>query len=681
MRIGGCGESAADDALAATLHSVWLSGCLAFMTFLTPWSALLVAAVVLPALVLLYLLKLRRLPVRIPSTLLWRQAYIDLQANVPFQRLRASLLLLIQFLLLAALLLAFAQPVLTDGAQPAGRIIVLVDVSASMRARDINPDDPQRTRLDEALDRARLIIDNASRSDRQVQIMIATFGRTARVISSFESNRSILLDALERVQPTDEQADLTAALRLTEAFASRAEMDSDPPEVVLLSDGGVGRGEQISGFDLRAGRFRYVRIGPGLRDNIDNVGITAFTARRNYENPVRVDVFGRLTNAAAEPIEVAVTLRADDADPLPLIMTIPAATDQAAGERSFTATLDIGGSALLTLTHNYNDALASDNSAALVVPAGRKPRIAMMHPDSDADADPFIVELLRAADPQELIVMTGEQFAAQIGSAVDAPLPYDFVLFDRVAPQRLPNAPSLMFGVAPPGVNVVEPNETGGKSVLRWDRQHPLMEYVELDAVRFAGFGGFVLPARAEPLAWGPDGPIIAVLQRGNTSHVAVGFELRRSDWPLHVSFAVFMQNVLDQLVAAGGAAEAFGFQPGASISVEPKLGSRVVEIAGPLDVSVSVDGPGPVILPPLRLVGVYELTGVQPSFHRLPTNVLSDQESDTRPAATLRVNAESVGAESATDAAARPLWPVLIAAAFLLAILEWIVWCLRSRG
>ncbi len=94
------------------------------------------AGVVVPLLLLLYFLKLRRLMLRIPTTLLWRESTQDLQVNVPFQRLRASLLLFLQLLLLAALLAALAQPVLQTEAPPSARVILLIDRSASMNATD-----------------------------------------------------------------------------------------------------------------------------------------------------------------------------------------------------------------------------------------------------------------------------------------------------------------------------------------------------------------------------------------------------------------------------------------------------------------------------------------------------------------------------------------------------------------
>src|SRR5215218_7750769 len=124
-----------------------------FPTFLNPWTAALAGAIVVPSLLILYFLKLRRREMPVPSTLLWKKAVQDLQVNAPFQRLRRNLLLFLQLLLLFLLLLAFSRPVTNYTPGAGTTTVILIDRSASMSAKD--PDLKGNTRLDEAKRRAR----------------------------------------------------------------------------------------------------------------------------------------------------------------------------------------------------------------------------------------------------------------------------------------------------------------------------------------------------------------------------------------------------------------------------------------------------------------------------------------------------------------------------------------------
>src|SRR3954451_11026399 len=118
-----------------------------FPHFLSPFTAILAAMVAIPALLILYFLKLRRREVDIASTFLWKKAIQDLQVNAPFQKLRRNLLLLLQLLLLLLLCLALSRPVSNYTPGPGKTTVILIDRSASMSARD---QENGKTRLDEA---------------------------------------------------------------------------------------------------------------------------------------------------------------------------------------------------------------------------------------------------------------------------------------------------------------------------------------------------------------------------------------------------------------------------------------------------------------------------------------------------------------------------------------------------
>src|SRR5271169_496636 len=114
------------------------------------WAAL---AGIPVGIIALYFLKLRRRPVRVPSTILWRRSLEDLHVNSLFQRLRRNLLLFLQLLAVALAMLALAGPRLKGTAGQGQRFVLLIDSSASMSATDIAP-----TRLARAKEQAKKVV-------------------------------------------------------------------------------------------------------------------------------------------------------------------------------------------------------------------------------------------------------------------------------------------------------------------------------------------------------------------------------------------------------------------------------------------------------------------------------------------------------------------------------------------
>src|SRR5437660_8363736 len=174
------------------------------MSILAPAAAVL--ALTLPAIVALYFLRIMR-PTRIvPALHLWPDQIRDRQANVPWQKLRFGWLLLLQLLVAAFLVAAAAQPALPASASLAPHNIVLLDASASMQAKDVQP-----SRLDEAKRQVGVMIDQLGPQDRMTLIAVQS---TARIVGSGSGDHDALHRALNAIAPANGPADLSAALSL-----------------------------------------------------------------------------------------------------------------------------------------------------------------------------------------------------------------------------------------------------------------------------------------------------------------------------------------------------------------------------------------------------------------------------------------------------------------------------------
>src|SRR6266567_3268940 len=188
---------------------------LAIPSFLNTLPAAIAAGIVVPSLLLLYFLKLKRRELVISSTLLWKKAIQDLQVNAPFQRLRRNLLLLLQLLLLALLCLALSRPVANFTPGAAKLTVILIDRSASMSATE-DFGGSKHTRLEEAKKQARALVDSMTRKDTAIVI---AFDDSAEVVQPLTTDAAALRAAIDKVEPTNRRSKLKLAYKLAEAQA------------------------------------------------------------------------------------------------------------------------------------------------------------------------------------------------------------------------------------------------------------------------------------------------------------------------------------------------------------------------------------------------------------------------------------------------------------------------------
>jgi len=237
------------------------------MQLLTP-AGLGLLALAIPIL-LLYMLKLRRKPVQVSSTLLWERMLRDQQANTPWQKLKRNLLLFLQLLILTALALALARPALITPVVASGSVIVLLDASASMNATDIRP-----SRFENARRAAQTILNSLSNGAQMTLILV---GDTPQTLISAETDQTLLGSALAAAQPSQGSANWPNAF----ALAAGAAQNSPNVTFIILSDGGL----PATGLPALPGQVRYVPIGTSA----DNLAISALALRSDQ-------LFAEITN-------------------------------------------------------------------------------------------------------------------------------------------------------------------------------------------------------------------------------------------------------------------------------------------------------------------------------------------------------------------------------------------------
>lgn len=651
--------------------------------FLDPAAGIVAASLALPALLLLYFLKLRRRPVRISSTLLWDRAVEDLQVNTPFRWLRPSLLLLLQVLALALLAGALGRPALLDpGAPPAGRLIILIDRSASMNATD--GDEDGATRLD-AAKKAAAELTRRLRAD-QTEAMVVSFAAEPRIEAPYTTAAGLLTDAIIGVRPTDQPADLDAALALVRAFAGSAGEESEavPTTLYLFSDGDLPPTAADSAGAIGGAGLLFRRVGPAPDASRDNLGIVAISARRDEADPNLLRLFARVQSTSAEPIETALTVRLDDAPASAATLSIPAADESGPAELPVTITFPAPAGGLVVASIARTDALQADNSAALVAspPSDRR---AWLVSAGAPNADLREALALMVSAPEALRTMSLPEYERALPLA---PTPPDLLIFDRVRPTALPPIPSISIGATLPipGLGVTDAAEPRATRFLTWRRTHPLLRDVVLDAVIVQRPLALTLPEEQPSvasivLAQGEDGPLIALLDQGAVRRVIVAFDLDASTWPLSYSFPIFIANAVESLTGAGASGLARAFRTTEPITLRAAPEARTVEVSGPVELTAPVrDDDRSAALGALPLAGVYTARGASARDAVIAVNMANPAESRIGSADSVEVGGAAASAGPGASGSPREIWFWFVLGAASLLTVEWFLFAWQMR-
>ena len=190
------------------------------MSFLSPL-AFAILGVAAP-LVLLYFLKVRRRERRVSSLMLWGAELRDREASAFFQRLQRDPLLILQILALIALAVALARPVVTVSGEGARKVVVVLDTSASMKARDVSPSRFEAARAEAASFVRRL--------GEGAEIMVIESGVQPHVTAALGRDRDRALSAIRAARPRDLPQRLPEALR-----TARALVGADPVSYTHLT--------------------------------------------------------------------------------------------------------------------------------------------------------------------------------------------------------------------------------------------------------------------------------------------------------------------------------------------------------------------------------------------------------------------------------------------------------------
>ena len=620
------------------------------MNFLAP-AALAFSALSIP-IILLYMLRLRRVDTMISSNFLWQQLLRDREANAPWQRLRPSWLLFLQLLILAALVLALARPYMEVKTISSGRIVLLLDASASMNATDV-----EDSRFEQAQQLALDMVDTLGGDDSMTVIRVAD---VPQVLVAAERDRTALRRAINSADPSDTSADWVAALTIAAAGAKGVE-DLD---VVVISDGGLP-----ADLPTIPGEPRLVIVGEAA----ENVAISALSTRSIASDSPQL--FAQLTNYGTEEAKVVFSLNLDGELFNAQVYTIPGGqradvivNDLPPSFRELEASLSPSASATV------EDYLSSDDSAFAVYNASAINRVLLV-----TERNLFLQQVFESFPGIEVV---------QADPAGGIPRSaFDLYIFDGWIPDSLPAGDVLI--VNPPQSSelftvdgVIEDiNQSAVTAILPDD---PRTQYVDFRNINIRSFKQVTpLGDWADILITSRGGPLMIAGEVDNQQVAVLTFALQDSDLPLNLAFPILMANLMQWYTPPRVLDLTDSIAPGSPVTLRPIEGDslRIIHPDG-RETDHDLES-AQVVFGDTREPGIYhiEVREGDDVINRdaFAVNLFDPAESAIAPQESIMLGSAIISESAREEIGQRELWQYLALLGLGILVVEWLYYHRRN--
>ena len=622
------------------------------MQFLNPAAFYLLG--VIPIVVALHFLKLRRHTHRVPSIMLWHSTDEDRRANVPFQRLRNLLLLMLQVLFLLLVTFSAARPALHRPGFMPGRAILIVDNSASMSSTEMG-----QTRLALAKQAALQHIEQVAAQGG----MMLMLTNAAAVQVAFTTDTAKLQHAIENIPKSEAPRNLQPVFDAVTHYA-----ESPQDKIFFISD----NFENLPDISLPIHKI-------GVGGAAENVGIVHFSVEivadtyevlvgiRNFtDTPRELDVqlavegepFDQKTAAIAPGKTKSILFSDDPSGLVGKVMSVHLQLDD-------DFLLDNSATALLSATSPLRILLVSDNENSLL-PAllrtyGKHVQLRLVAPaDYHGTGDAHIA-----------IFDGGTRTGREVFSGFSEVASGTHLVFIN---------PGSNLPFIPADARVVE-EVAAPIRVIKTDKTHPLMVGVLIQGLRILESTYRKLPLSGRSLIETEKGALIWFGQESSSQYLVFEFDpfnLDVSSFALTVPDAqLFFYHCLEWFEARSAPLQSFAFQEGQTrhtfrtgehVRIAP-IGEAVdLHVQKPDNKTVEVMDS---IFTETDQVGVYTLFADDRQLERFTVNLMDPKES-ALPHPGTAPTPEVPTAIEGVQPMAQEVWRIPALLACVVLLLEW---------
>jgi hypothetical protein len=429
--------------------------------------------------------------------------------------------------------------------------------------------------------------------------------------------------------------------------------DQRNAEIHLFSDGAV---PELNEFENKALPLIYHRVGKSS----NNLGITALDVRANPEDARQRALYVSVANFSTNNQVTSLELLLDDQllESRPITVAPSETSPQV-----FLATQTNDG--VFTVRLTIKDDLDADNRASIVSLLPKPVKVLLVSPGNR-----LLEKALRAAPGVELSTAT---------DLSDPASGLDFVVLEDVTPTVWPQGNVLAIHVINTNwfediVNVEAP------PIVDWKSSHPLMRYSGFDNVQVMQSLTARKPSWAVSLADAPQAPLILAGELGRQRIIWIGFDILESNWPLRISFPIFIANAVEWLNPANAKSAQLLVKAGEAFRLPLSRPETSAQVTLPGGTTKSIT------LPPNANEFVFGDTYQQGIYRaRLGTNettfcvdLLDAAESNIKPRDELQLGQYTKVAATTVQRTNMELWRTIAGLGLLMLLGEW--WYYHKR-
>lgn len=657
------------------------------------------------AMLVLYILRLRRRRVQVPFSPLWARVLVERESTSLFKALKRIGSLLVQLAIIALVIFALGDPQVSgsfagctheeDMPPPPRHALVILDASASMASIEGG-----RTRIERAAEEARRVIEKLTFHPSQ-KVMLVQLDATTRPLTLWTSERGVLEAGLARYgrvgaapDPTRPEAlDTPTAIEDALDLARDALRGREGAEAILITDRAF---DPIDISKLENLDLRVIPVGPptDASPNLpasasrasSNLGLERFNVRPYLDDSVTYVAWYAIKNESPREVKAHLHLyanpegfaQADFESPAHLVHTAPltlAANQTVEGQLP---ELKFPGSRLMAKVvidpnDPTRDAFPRDDLAFAVVPERKVLKVQLV-----SEGNLFLHAALFLRENIALTAVTPAEFKGPDG--------FDVTVVDAVQTAELDlSRPGNYVLIEPrPGHGFAVNGLMTQPLVQKTDKKHPLSRHLSLADANILEAPIYTTIKGDEVVASAQNGAPLLFARRfaDGRRAVVLAFDVRKSLFPMSYSFPILVVNAVSYF-----AVDPDGLiQPnraGLPLSIAYRGTAQTFATRGPVrgPENISARRLGDRVHFTAQRLGIYELTPTGPGLTAddkpvsVAVNLLSPAESAITPRGDYPAWVAPTWTPPVKNAWLADFWRVLLLAALALVLIEWFTW------